>query len=400
MNGHMHFLALVCALAGRALAAETQIHADADFPGGNIRVQRVEGDTLFVAPDQRDTQPGQWWFYWNFRLRAPAGQPVEVVFTEKNPIGVRGPAVSVDGGTTWRWLGASAVQTLQQQGQAAWSFTAQVPEGAAEMRLAFCPQYLESHLRTWLTAHTNHLALRVEELCRSRQGRPVELLRVGTGRDVVLLTSRHHCCEAMATYAVEGFLEATLAGDLSRRWQVIAVPFMDKDGVESGDQGKFRAPHDHNRDYSDKPLYPEVAALMKLGEVLTNRVAAAFDLHCPHIRGEWNDRVYLVGSADPERWRQQRQFAVALEEVQQGRIRFRASDCLAYGRAWNKNSNYQQGRSVGAWAQVAFPSAKLVASMEIPYADARGDEVNADSARALGRDLAHALARHLDAPRH
>ena len=76
---------------------------------------------------------------------------------------------------------------------------------------------------------------------------------------------------------------------------MLAIPFMDRDGVEDGDQGKNRTPHDHNRDYNERPLYPEVSALMKLGESLKPRVLVATDLHCPHIRGEWNDRVYLVG---------------------------------------------------------------------------------------------------------
>lgn len=375
-------------LLGFAVAVHAEVRVDADFPGGNIVVERVEGDTVYVAPDLRDTQKGQWWFYWNFRLRAPAGRPVTVVFTEKNPIGVRGPAISDDGGLTWRWLGAASVTSFQRDGKPAWSFCTQVPEGKQEVRLAFCPQYLESHLRAWLDAHPS---ARVEELCKSRKGRSVELVRVGKGEDIVLLTSRHHCCETMATYVLEGFLEASL----TQRWQVVAVPFMDKDGCEEGDQGKNRAPHDHNRDYNDKPLYPEVAALMKLGGALSERVVATFDLHCPHIRGEWNDRVYLVGAPEPDRWRQQQAFAAALEQVREGPIRFRATDCLAFGAAWNKKTTFQQGRSNSAWARETFPHARLVTSVEVAYADARGDEVNASSARALGRDMARALAEYL-----
>ena len=223
-----------------------------------------------------------------------------------------------------------------------------------EVLYSFCPQYLASHLGAWLAQNTNESSLRVEELSRSRKDRSVELVRAGEGSEVVLLTSRHHCCEAMATYTMEGFLSASLRPALSQRWQVLAVPFMDKDGVEDGDQGKFRRPHDHNRDYNPKPLYPEVAALMRLGQALTQRVVAVIDLHCPHIRGEWNDRVYLVGSSDPERWRQQQGFAAELERVQTGPIRFRAADCLAFGTAWNKGSNYEQGLSSGGWRRRRF----------------------------------------------
>jgi hypothetical protein len=41
----------------------------------------------------------------------------------------------------------------------------------------------------------------------------------------------------------------------------------------------------------------------------------------------------------------------------------------------------------------------LVTTIEIAYADALGAEVNATSARALGRDLARALAEFLAAER-
>lgn len=410
VTGRMQALLAAVVFAGDAAGGEpAEIRVDGDYPGGNIAVQRIEGDTVWAAPDLRDIQANQWWFYWNFRLRAPAGKPVTVMFTGKNPIGVRGPAVSIDGGETWRWLGASAVKALQHEGRPAWSFVAEVPAGLTEVRYAFCPQYLESHLRTWLQAQRGNPALRVEELTRSRQGRPVELLRVGClepsrSRGVVLLTGRHHCCETMATYALEGMLEAVLADDdLGRRWrsswEVRAVPFMDKDGVELGDQGKNRAPHDHNRDYNAQSLYPEVAALIQWGASPDRRVVAAVDLHCPYIRGEWNDRVYLVGSPVPAVWRGQTGFAAVLARTQTGAIRFRAEDCLAHGTAWNTANNTRQGRSFTGWATGAFPAARLVTTIEIAYADALGVEVNAASARALGRDLARALQEFLETSR-
>jgi hypothetical protein len=402
-------LRVVCCLlvvAGIAAAEDVQIDPG---PGGNIVVQRLDGRTAFVAPDQRDIQKGQWWFYWSFRLRASAETPVKVVFSGQNPLGVRGPATSRDGGMTWQWLGADRVQALRHEDQPAWSFEARVPDGHSEVLYAFCPHYRESHLRAWLDRQPPDSPLRVEELCRSRQGRSVELLRAGCldrgrSRGAVLLTSRHHACEAMATYALEGFLSAVLADDeLGRHWrdnwEVIAVPFMDKDGVENGDSGKNRAPHDHNRDYNDQPLYPEVAAWMKLGGTLQDRVVATLDMHCPWIRGEWNDRAYFVGPRDEGFWKKEQQFAAALARVRSGPVPFREQDCLAFGTAWNTGGNFSQGRSCSSWAISAFPNAELVASLELTYADALGVEVTADGARAFGRDLASALAEHLDRKR-
>lgn len=378
------------------------IAVDADFPGGNVQVVNSDGGTIRIAPDLRDTQKGQWWFYWCLRLRAPAGKSVTLTFTERNPIGVRGPATSPDGGKTWSWLGAKAVRSATRAGKAEWSFDAAVPQGKDEVLFAFCPNYLASHLAAFRSDFKDHPALKVEELCRSRKDRPVELIRAGCldekkARGTVVLTSRHHACEAMATYAMDGFLRAVLADDdLGKRWrdnwQVLAVPFVDKDGVETGDQGKNRTPHDHNRDYNAEPLYPEVAAIVKRGRNIADRVVAAIDLHCPHIRGEWNDRVYLVGAPEKNIWENQQAFAAALEKVRTGSIAFRARDCLPFGTAWNTKGNFTQGQSSSGWARETYTKARLITTVEIAYADALGQEVNAASARALGRDMAAALA--------
>jgi hypothetical protein len=134
---------------------------------------------------------------------------------------------------------------------------------------------------------------------------------------------------------------------------------------------------------------------MKLGGAFSNRVVASLDLHCPHIRGTWNDRVYMVGAESSKHWKQQQAFAATWERVQEGAIRFRAADCLAFGTAWNTAANYGAGCSSARWAQKAYPAARLIAGIEIAYADALGVEVNAATARALGRDLARALAEHL-----
>ena len=81
---------------------------DANYPGGNIIVERIEGDAICLQPDMRDTEG--WWFYWNFRVRGAQGRTLTFRFSGDNPIGVRGPAVSTDGGRSWSWLGSEAVQ--------------------------------------------------------------------------------------------------------------------------------------------------------------------------------------------------------------------------------------------------------------------------------------------------
>jgi hypothetical protein len=216
----------------------------------------------------------------------------------------------------------------------------------------------------------------------------------------VLLTARHHACESMADYEMEGMLDAILEDSAAGRlWrenvEVLAVPFMDKDGVEDGDQGKNRIPHDHNRDYNDTSIYPEVRALReKVPAWAGGKLAVALDLHCPHIRGGTNEHIYFVGGEDPAAWARVMEFSRLLEATRTGPLPYRAAGNVPFGTAWNTATNYDQGKSCGAWTR-ELPGIRLASGIELPYANVQGVEVTADAARAWGRDLARALAKYL-----
>ena len=370
------------------------IAVDADFPGGNIVVEKIEGDTVSVRQDLRDTA-GQW-FYWCFRVQGAAGRTLTFRFTDGNVIGVRGPAVSLDGGQAWSWLGAAAVKDA--------SFSYAFPASAGEVRFCFAMPYLESDLREFLRRYENHASLRVETLCRSKRGREVELLRVGrldgAAEHRVLLTARHHACESMASYTLEGLLSAVLSDEEDGAWlrehvEFMAVPFMDKDGVEDGDQGKNRKPHDHNRDYLQK-IHPSVKALSeRVPSWSDGRLRIALDLHCPWIRGPNNEVIYFVGGPNAENWQRAGELARILEEVRRGPLVYRAADNLPFGKAWNTGMAQPNLKSFGMWA-AGLPGIAVATSIEVPYANASGGEVNAETARAFGRDLAQAIRRYLD----
>lgn len=370
------------------------IAVDANFPGGNILFEKIEGSTVFVRQDLRDTAGP--WFYWCFRVRGAAGQSLTFKFTDGNVIGVRGPAVSVDGGKSWSWLGAAAVRDA--------SFSYTFPASAGEVRFCFAMPYLESDLRAFLQQHENHASLRVETLCRTGRGREVELLRVGrldgAAGHRVLLTARHHACESMASYALEGLLSTVLSEEEDGSWlrehvEFLAVPFMDKDGVEDGDQGKNRKPHDHNRDYLQK-IYPSVKALTERVPAWSEgRLRIALDLHCPWIRGPNNEVIYFVGGPDAENWQRVGELAKILEEVRRGPLAYRTADNLPFGKAWNKGMAEPNLKSFGLWA-AELPRIAVATTIEIPYANASGAEVNAETARAFGRDLARAIRGYLD----
>ena len=375
--------------AGHAEAPAT-VSIDSHFPGGNLILERVEGEEVFLRQDLRDTEG--WWFYWCFRVRGAAGRALTFRFTNENVIGARGPAVSLDGGATWAWLGMEAVD-----GQ---SFRYEFPPDAGEVRFCFAMPYLKGNLRAFTARHAGNAHIAEETLCMTRKGRAAELLRVGRldggCAHRVVLTCRHHACEMMANWALEGILDTALGDTDDGAWfrrevEMLAVPFVDKDGVEEGDQGKNRRPRDHNRDYDGAGIYPETRALRALVPAWSEgRLRLALDIHCPWIRGGRNEEVYFVGLEDPAQWAAVTEFSGILEALCSGPIPFRAANNLPYGVEWNTGENWGEGKNCARW-MFEQPGIRPAAGMEIPYANAGGAAVTPEAARALGRDIARAL---------
>ncbi len=411
-------------IVGSARAANADdksaaVRIDADFPGGNILLDRTDGNDVFLHQDLRDTE-GQW-FYWCFRVRgALAGRSLTFHFTKGDVIGVRGPAVSTDGGVTWTWLGRETVHGA--------AFTYAFVADAEDVRFSMTVPYVQADLRRFLDAHKHADALKVETLCKTPKGREAELLRVGRLDDEadgaprgadrsaiartrpaaaapplrVVLTARHHACESMASFELEGIIDGILGDDDNGRWlrehvAFFIVPFVDKDGVEDGDQGKNRKPHDHNRDYdADPPLYPTVAAIkQRVPQWSHGRVDIAMDLHCPALKGALHEVIHFVGGPDADNEARVARFSKLLEEsTRDGPLAFRARDNLPYGKDWN---TLKEPKSFGRWAS-GPPGPHLATTLELPYANARGQTVTPDSARAFGRAIAGTMVQYLQSP--
>lgn len=377
-------------------APEKSFRIDCAFPGGNIVVDKIDGQHVFIRQDLRGTSG--WWFYWCCRVRGAEGRTLDFHFTDGAVIGVRGPAVSLDGGQTWSWLGIKTVKNNS-------AFKYRFQPDDKEVRFSFGMPYQARNLREFIARYRGNPHLRVGVLCGTKKGRKVEQLRLGClqgqPRRRVLIACRHHCCEMMASYALEGILATVLGDNDVGRWlrenvEFLMIPFMDKDGVEDGDQGKNRKPRDHGRDYQGQSVHLAVKKLRAFTPKWSHRkLKIALDLHCPHIRGHHAEEIYLVGSSWPGIWRQQRVFSKILESVQAGPLVFRTKNNLPYGRGWNKDANWTNGKSFAQWAAV-LPGIKLATGIEIPYANVGGKEVNAETARAFGRDLAEAMRVYLE----
>jgi hypothetical protein len=181
--------------------------------------------------------------------------------------------------------------------------------------------------------------------------------------------------------------------------EVMVVPFVDLDGVEAGDQGKNRRPHDHNRDYGEG-IYPETCAIRRMVEGWGDGApVVAIDVHCPWIRGKRNEVVYQVGSSEGRMWEEQRRFGGMLERAVgdgRGGLPYSAGDDLAYGLEWNVAKSFAGGVSFGRWA-CGVKGVRLATAFEVPYANAGGVEVLPGSARGFGERVGRAVGEYVGA---
>ena len=280
---------------------------DADLPAGNIVVDGIDGDTVKVHQDLRDSSL---WFYWAFRVKDAAGRTLTFNFTDKRwngPVGVRGPVVSNDGGRTFSYPLDGKSRTD--------GFTYTFGPNDSEVMFYECHPYVRANWDSFVarmngragraTLPTNYQLPTanyvVETLCRSRKGADVPCARFGCidrePKFRIFMSARHHCSETMASWVLEGVGEAFLCDDDLGRWlrenvELMMVPFVDYDGAQAGDQGKARRPHDHNRDYVEF-IYPETKAITKWIESHAHgRLDMFIDVHCPWVRGEYNEWLY------------------------------------------------------------------------------------------------------------
>ena len=358
------------------------LQVDACIPGGNIIVKSIQGNQILLNRDLRDTKGP--WIYFKFRAVFPAPGTYTFRFDDGRCLTSRGAAVSLDRGKNWDWLCKSF--DLNEE-----SFTFEA-ERAGEVWFCECIPYMQSELDKFLESEAGKSIERLE-LCKSRKGRTVELLRLGNGPRKVFLGSRHHCEESMATYSLEGILtEVATHPEEYSDFTFWAVPFVDKDGVEDGDQGKNRMPHDHARDYGPTPIYPEVKAIIEL--VYREKPELVFDMHCPWARNVPNEYVYFVGQGNKRVQAGIDRFSSILAKYAPSDFPFDPRDNIPFGQGWNTAHNYEQGSPIVFWG-ATLPWEPSSQSIEIPFANSREVTVLADNARHLGHALARSIRTYL-----
>ncbi|CAK7015165.1 MAG: hypothetical protein PETM_00590 [Petrimonas sp.] len=361
-----------------------------DFPTGNILIEKIKNDSIWVRPDLRDTEGD--WFYWCFAVDNAKGKTLSFLLPNLNKLTAKGPAVSYDSGYTWEWLFPDTLSFRSESFQ--FSF-----ESNKEVRFSMGMPYSQSRFQTFIEKYSSNPSLSLDTLTLTEENRPIEKVIIRPKNKAeykVLITARHHACEMMANYVIEGMIDEILMNKkLGSNIEYCFIPFIDIDGVENGDQGKNRLPRDHNRDYSGEAVYNSTIKLKEwFPEWSQNMTTICIDIHCPWIRGDGNEHIYLPGSQFSEMAEEQSKFSRHLTQTNSGELKVSNNLIYPFGYGWNTHQNNSKGFSFSKWVST-FEHVKLGTSIEFPYGVNVKQTITQQNASNFGRDFIKAVNEYL-----
>lgn len=309
----MKQLLIACLLWLNLLHVKTavaDITVTTDFPGGSADVKLIDSDAGVIHITPRVRSERGWPCWWYVKIDgANKGQSITLKLSAAKAEFRSGrvlsaawsqpdrAAISVDN-VTW----SQTPKCRKEAGVATYTFEAP----ATAFWLAWGPPFLPSHADDVLKSIKSRLPdSTIFELAKTRGGRAVRGIRIGDASETdsnrfgVWVQARQHAWEAGSSWVGRGFVEWLASDDpapvkLRRAATVYYIPIMDVDSVAVGAGGKDAVPRDHNRDWDDKPHYPEVTAAQK--RILELNAKGQFDVFLDlHNPGGGERRPYFFG---------------------------------------------------------------------------------------------------------
>jgi hypothetical protein len=264
------FLILLLAITATvaALAAEPPgaLRVRTDFPGGSAKVEALEEGSRTIRLSPTAHPDKGWLCWWYFKLEGIHVGETITLDVGTDPFAKPDRAFYSLDGSTWK-------QTTPGERKGDRIVYRQRVD-APEAWFAWGPPFVSKDAQALIASATKRSpAATAFELCKSREGRSVPALRISEGeraeRYGVWISARQHAWESGSSWVEKGMIEWLLSADpraetLRKEATFFFVPIMDVDNVERGAGGKNQKPHDHNRDWTDEPYWPEVKAAQKL----------------------------------------------------------------------------------------------------------------------------------------
>ena len=340
-----------------------------NFVGGNISVKEITEGTVVLENELRDTEGD--WFYWAFCVEGAIGRTLTFQM-QHNRLGYWGPAVSYDL-ENWSWLDSCNGD----------SFTYTFKEGEGKVYFA---HHILYHPKRFYSLCQN-LNLNKDELCISRKGRSVPCLHIGNGEKSIIFTARHHACESTGNYVLEGVIKELVNSPIENA-RILIVPFVDYDGVVDGDQGKSRVPHDHNRDYIDTPIYPEVRSIRNFMD--TYSCHYGFDLHSPWHKGGTNDKIFVVRNLKEKDEAFDLFSSIFESQISEKSMKYSKNNDYPACTNWNQPSS-----SFG-YTTNNRPDCQIAFTLESTYFGTQDNKVTAEKLVELGKCFARAVKKYVN----
>jgi membrane-bound metal-dependent hydrolase YbcI (DUF457 family) len=224
-----------------------------ELEGGRLNDVWSEGDSVFVARVRPENAPINNSAWYAFKVWSREPQTVTVRLTYEDGRHRYWPRTR-RAGEAWAPLPAEAVR----EDTAANAATLHLRVGPDTLWVAGQELLTSSFFGRWSDSLAALPHVRRERIGTSRGGRPIEMLTLTDTPDAsryVLLISRQHPPEVTGTFALVRFVEelagdTPLAREFRRRFQVLAVPLVNPDGVDLGHWRHNTGGVDLNRDWA------------------------------------------------------------------------------------------------------------------------------------------------------
>jgi len=260
------FVHLALCIASFAVTGDLAINSD--FPGGSGDAEKIDQTERSIVIKPTPHKDAGWECWWSFELSG-------VVPDEELSLTVKGMAFalanqasfSLDGGKTWQHTPRGKLDKG--------SVTYQLKFPQEKVRIAWGPPYQLADAQALVKRTVEKgVGAKAFELTQSKGSHSVPALRwdppakEGKKRSGVWIQARQHAWESGGSWVGEGFVnwlssDDAAAKSLRENARIVYVPIMDVDNVELGAGGKNQVPHDHNRDWSEEPVFAAVRAAQR-----------------------------------------------------------------------------------------------------------------------------------------
>lgn len=385
-----------------AISALAEIRISTDFDGGNAEVVKLDPSALTLRIMPKLHEGRGWPCWWYFRLDGlTPGQPFRLElqaqskpFREKQLLASpwcqpKHAWLSSDG-ETWS---PSDAGTLSDDKVMTYILTPMTDC----LRVAWGPPFVSADAEKLLA----ELAEKLPEskrfmLSKTRGGHAVNGIRIGDEKapHQVWIGARHHAWEAGGSQVGRGFIRwyaSDEAKALRAKTCLHYIPIMDVDNVKLGAGGKDAEPRDHNRDWADIPIYPEIAAAQRMITEIHQKhgLDVYIDLHNPGP----SDPIFFFGPFAFERMTgiQQRNYSRWMELAATNITTPRPVE-PKYRFATYVRTEEERGRMSSGWVRNHAGEFTISVTLETGW---NTPMMSIEGYSNIGAGLGHALAAYL-----